>query len=335
MVKKNTIGIVKKVDVKKPKASIKVQAINEKLDLQPIPKSLMELADWIIDYYAASAASVWQLFLPKNPTTKPRKNFQKRNDRSQKLLELSPAQSRAINEIRKSKKPVLLDGVMGSGKTEIYFHLIADEIKKNQSCILLMPEIFLTKQMIERAYKHFGSKIVVAHSGLTLAQRRAMWDECNFRSESEGLVIIGPRSALFAPLNNTSLIIIDEFHEQSYKQDSAPRYQTEIVAAKLAKICGAKLVMGSATPNVTSRYLSEVGKISRVHLPERAMESAHPNIEVVKLESQEIISKKLQTALQANLNNNTYLCCTSIDEAQLQSISAVIVALVSNVRTVV
>lgn len=299
--KKSSIGIIRNPNTKKPEGNIKVQPIIEKLAIDPIPKDLMLLADWIISYYCASASSVWQLMIPKNPSTKPRKKFDKTPGQAQQLIKLTDAQQRAVSEIEKSEKPVLLEGAMGSGKTEIYFHLINQALKKNQSSILLMPEIFLTKQMIERAQKHFKDKLVVTHSSLTPAQRRAIWTECNSRSKTNGLVVIGPRSALFMPLHNLNLIVIDEFHEQSYKQDSSPRYQTEIVAGKLAQINKAKLILGSATPSITTRYLADAGKITRVHLPERAMESVHPDIKIIKSNHGEIISTELKKALEKAL----------------------------------
>ena len=302
--KKDSIGIIKNPKAKKPASTIKVQPILKKLPIDPIPEHIILLADWIINYYQASATSVWQLMLPKNPQTKPRKEFTKVEFKIQVLNKLSQPQLRALKEIETSQKPVLLEGAMGSGKTEIYFHLIQKGLKENKSSILLMPEIFLTKQMIERAQKHFGDKLIITHSGLTPAQRRAIWTECNTRSKSEGLIIIGPRSALFAPLHNLSLIVIDEFHEQSYKQDSSPRYQTEIVAGKLAQICGARLLMGSATPSITARYLADAQKIARVHLPERAMDSVHPDIKMVKSKPGEIISSGLKNALEKNLSVN-------------------------------
>lgn len=298
--KKTSFGIVRSTHKKKPN-DIKIAKISKVLPLKPLPQHLLNLADWMIDYYVAPNSSVWQLLLPKNPQTKPRKIFAESKISQQPLVKLSPLQSKALQQIQTSTKPILLEGVMGSGKTEIYFHKIKRVLEQNKSAILLMPEILLTTQMIERARKHFGDSLTVTHSGLTPAQRRAAWDQCN---SDKSIVVLGPRSALFSPINNLGLIIIDECHEQSYKQDAAPRYQTEHVAAKLANLTKAKLVLGSATPSLTTRYLAEVGKIQRVALPQRAISSAHPDIKIVNTERQNsILSKHLIDAIKDNVGH--------------------------------
>jgi len=299
-----SIGIIRNPKASEPNGDIILQNIIEKLEVEPIPEHLLGLGDWLIDYYCANSASVWQLLIPKNPTTKPRKSFKPRKNQTEKLVVLTDAQSEALDEINSTQKPVLLEGAMGSGKTEIYFHLIESMLSQNKSVILMMPEIFLTKQMIERAQKHFGDKLIITHSSMTPARRRSVWVECNLRSKSEGLVVLGPRSAMFSPLHNLGAIIIDEFHEQSYKQDSSPRYQTEIVAGMLAGLTNSKLILGSATPSITARFLTEANKLTRVHLPERAMGSQHPDIRIVEIKNREIISPELYTNLEESLLNN-------------------------------
>lgn len=301
---RNSIGIVVNPNAKRPSKDIKLQTIQEKLPIDPVPQHLLFLGGWMVDYYSASAASVWQLFLPKNLTTKkPRNNFRKIESKTLPLAKLTSAQVKALKSVTSSTKPVLLEGAMGSGKTEIYFHLISEAIKKNKSSILMMPEIFLTKQMILRAQKHFGNKLIITHSSMTPAERRSVWEQCNSRSKSEGLIVLGPRSSMFSPLHNLGLILIDEFHEQSYKQDSSPRYQTEIVAAKLASLTNSKLVIGSATPSITARFLADNKKLEHVVLKERALNSVHPKIQLVKISSGEIISKELKDKIDAALNN--------------------------------
>lgn len=298
--KKTSLGVVRRLYSNKPKVEAHIQPILEVLPHAPIPKTLLELADWMVDYYVAPASTVWQMFLPKNPKTVPRKKFAIKPFMTTDLVELSTEQSRSLLEINKSQKPVLLEGVMGSGKTEIYFHIIYQALKKNKSALLLMPEIFLTNQMIERAHKHFGNKLLVTHSGLTSAQRRAVWDRC---SSGETLLVLGPRSSLFSPLQNLGAIIVDECHEQSYKQDTSPRYLTEHVAAKLTKLAGAQLILGSATPSITTRYLADAGKITNVVLPERAIKSPHPKIEVTDLSAiNEVLSAELVNMLNSNLD---------------------------------
>lgn len=303
--KKSSLGVIRKLYSTKPSTKFKISPIGEVVNIEALPKPLLDLADWLVDYYVATQSSVWQLMLPRNPTTKPRKVFDKSSLKPLPLVELSEAQKNSLNAILKSSKPCLLEGAMGSGKTEIYFHLIANVLKNNKSAILLMPEIFLTTQMIERARKHFGNKLLVTHSAMTPAQRRAFWVECNSRSKDEGLVVLGPRSGLFAPLNNLGLIIVDECHEQSYKQDASPRYLTEYVAAKLASLTKSMLVLGSATPSVTTRYMAEAGRLTHVKLPDRAINSMHPDIKLVELAKlSEILSSDLQDKLTETMGAN-------------------------------
>jgi primosomal protein N' (replication factor Y) len=300
--KKPSFGIIRNLYNQKPRTKFKISKIESVLNLDPLPKSLLSLSDWMVDYYVATASSVWQLMMPKNPATTPRKAFDRPNTKTKPLVTLSQAQAKALSEINQSSKPTLLEGSMGSGKTEIYFHLIKQAIGQKKSAILLMPEIFLTTQMIERARRHFGSKLLITHSSMTPAERRAFWVECSHRSKSEGLVVLGPRSSLFSPLHNLSLIIIDECHEQSYKQDSSPRYQTEYVAAKLASLSKSKLVLGSATPSVVTRYMAEIGRLGHVKLSQRAIKSIHPSISIVQLDKlSEIQTKELETALDTTI----------------------------------
>lgn len=298
--RKTSFGVIRKIHNNRPSAVKKLLTITRVLPHQPIPKHLLDLADWLIDYYVAAASSVWQLMLPKNPLTKPRKKFTEVDSLPKKLARLTPAQNKTLKTIEASSKPVLLEGVMGSGKTELYFYLIHAQLQANKSALLLMPEIFLTTQMIDRAQKHFGSQFLITHSGLTLAQRRAVWDRCN---TGEPVVVLGPRSALFCPLHNLGVIIIDECHEQSYKQNSSPRYLTEHVAGKLAKLHRAKLVLGSATPSITTRYLADVGKITHTKLSERAISSPHPEIEITDIPNNNIFTQQLLALIEANIKN--------------------------------
>ena len=189
----------------------------------------------------------------------------------QALPTLSTPQSTAYSEIRTSlvqRKPVLLHGVTGSGKTEIYVHLIAEAIKAGQQALFLVPEIALTTQLITRLQKFFGDSIFVYHSRFNASERTEVW--LKVLDEKKGALIVGPRSATFLPFRNLGLIIVDEEHESSYKQqDPAPRYNARDVAMWMSSTSNIPLVLGSATPSVETVYLSDEGKISRVNLTER------------------------------------------------------------------
>ena len=189
--RKSSLGIIRALNTPAPKPPIKVQPIADILPIDPLPEHLLKLADWIIDYYVAPSSTVWQMLIPRNSTTRPRKAFKKIEYNTQPIVQLSSPQKSTFNDITQSTQASLLEGAMGSGKTEIYFHLISRQLASGRSSIMLMPEIFLTKQMIERARKHFGSKLIITHSSMTPAERRSFWVDCSARSKESGLVVLG------------------------------------------------------------------------------------------------------------------------------------------------
>jgi primosomal protein N' (replication factor Y) len=186
---------------------------------------------------------------------------------------LTEAQDAAWREIeaslhREGSEVFLLHGVTGSGKTEIYLHALREVLNLGQQAIVLVPEIALTPQTIRRFAARFPGRIAVLHSKLTLGERYDGW-----RRVREGLVdvVIGSRSALFAPAPRLGLIVIDEEHEWSYKQDRTPRYHARDVAVRLAELRGCKVILGSATPDVISYYRAQQGRYRLLHLPRRIM----------------------------------------------------------------
>ncbi|MBI2797977.1 primosomal protein N' [Candidatus Saccharibacteria bacterium] len=298
-----SLGVVYGADASRNQ-SFKVSPLSEVLDLPSLPSHLLKVADWLQAYYAASAQSTWQTVLPskldRNSRLKP---FVATKTSNFKPNRLSLAQNEVLGCIANSKQhKFLLHGVTGSGKTEVFLHLIDDCLRAGQSAILLVPEIMLTTQMIDRVSQHF-SGVVVLHSGLSPAQRRANWRYLLDNSPNKPLVVLGTRSAIFAPLFNLGLIIIDEEHEPSYKQDSSPRYNTAAVAAKIANDTGAKLILASATPSVSSYFLARVGKLKLLTLNDRYQRhSGLPQTAVVKLDSsKQLITSELKAGLQKTL----------------------------------
>jgi primosomal protein N' (replication factor Y) len=186
-------------------------------------------------------------------------------------LDLTPAQDQVWNELSKAldasgSKTMLLHGVTGSGKTEIYLRALAQTLRQGRQAIILVPEIALTPQTVHRFAARFPSRVAVLHSGLSRGAWFAEWSRIhNGRVD----VVIGSRSAIFAPLRDPGLIVIDEEHEWTYKQDHAPRYHTRDVASKLAELVGAKVVLGSATPDVVSYYQADRQRNQLLSLPER------------------------------------------------------------------
>jgi len=179
------------------------------------------------------------------------------------------------------KKFYLLKGVTGSGKTEIYINLIKEAIKNGYGSLFLVPEISLTTQMTERLQKQFSDSVAILHSKLTDAEKRKEW---TYIRTGEKKIVIGARSAIFAPVQNLKYIIIDEEHENTYKQDNNPRYHTKNVAIKRALIEGdVKVIFGSATPSFESYYQAEKNDIELVELKERFNNAKMPTYEIVDL----------------------------------------------------
>ncbi|MCX6807745.1 MAG: DEAD/DEAH box helicase family protein [Patescibacteria group bacterium] len=170
------------------------------------------------------------------------------------FLNLTVDQEKAFFEIQKSEKPILLYGVTGSGKTELYLRLVAEALKKNQTSLMLVPEIAITPQLAGRFIDYFGSFVTILHSHRSDAERAKAWLEVSYGVKK---VVVGSRSAIFAPAQNLGLIILDEYHDQSYKQDNQPLYDTRKFAEFLAEKSGAKLIFGSATPRVEDYFCVE------------------------------------------------------------------------------
>lgn len=204
---------------------------------------------------------------------------------------LSDIQKEAFNQLNESFKsfPVsLLHGVTGSGKTEIYIHIIADLLSQGKQVLYLLPEIALTTQIISRLQKHFGDKVLVYHSRYSSNERVETWNKVlayhNNESPKHGQIILGARSALFLPFSNLGLVVVDEEHDSSYKQnDPAPRYNGRDSAIVLARLFGAKTILGSATPSMESYFNASTGKFGIVEVKERFGGIELPEIEIADI----------------------------------------------------
>ena len=195
---------------------------------------------------------------------------------------LNEEQQKVADRIKNGEKNFyLLKGITGSGKTEIYINLIKEAIKNGYGSLFLVPEISLTAQMTERLEKQFSDSVAILHSKLTDAEKRKEW---TYIRTGEKKIVIGARSAIFAPVQNLKYIIIDEEHENTYKQDNNPRYHTKNVAIKRALIEGnVKVIFGSATPSFESYYQAEKNDIELVELKERFNNAKMPTYEIVDL----------------------------------------------------
>ncbi len=198
-------------------------------------------------------------------------------------LGLNPEQKQAcdavVGAIGSNQPPFLLQGITGSGKTEVYLQIIQGALHKGKTAILLVPEISLTPQMTERFIARFGDKVAILHSGLSNGEK---YDEWRKVERGDAQVVVGARSAIFAPLKNLGVMIIDEEHEASYKQDSNPRYHAREVAILRARYNQAALVLGSATPSLESRARAGKGVYQHLRLTQRANPLATiPEVQVV------------------------------------------------------
>ena len=222
--------------------------------------------------------------------------------------ELNEEQLNAYNIIKNDKQnnTYLLEGITGSGKTEVYLNLIDNAIKKDKSAILLVPEISLTMQIVNRLYEWFGDKVSILHSALSQGEK---YDEYLKILRGESKVVVGTRSAIFAPLNNIGIIIIDEEHSDTYKQDNTPRYNAIDIASFRSKYHNSPLVLGSATPTLETRARAIKGVYKHLKLTKRAGDGTLPQVNIVDMvkeikKGNYIFSEELQNKLNEILNNN-------------------------------
>ncbi len=200
----------------------------------------------------------------------------------------------------------LLHGVTGSGKTEVYLNLVERCIKNRRKAIFLVPEISLTPQMIRQVVTRFGENVAVLHSSLTIRERYDQWKKIK---SGEVDVVVGARSAIFAPFDNIGLIIIDEEHESSYKSELSPKYSTVEIARFRAKQHNATLLLASATPSVETYYLAKMNRFKLIELKQRINKATLPEIDVVDMRSElkngntSILSKELKDAISDNIKN--------------------------------
>ena len=199
--------------------------------------------------------------------------------------ELSPDQAAAAATLvadvaARAFAPTLLDGVTGSGKTEVYFEAVAQAIRMGRQCLVLLPEIALTEPFLQRFHARFGCEPVAWHSGLRSTQRRRAWRAI---SSGEAKVVVGARSALFLPYANLGLIVVDEAHETSFKQEEGVHYHARDVAVMRGKFEGVPVILASATPAIETRQQVALGRYAEVQLPERHGAAEMPHIEAIDL----------------------------------------------------
>lgn len=237
----------------------------------PLPGQLIATAQWMSTYYATPLSLVLSSILPRGIDKKrrDRTTIAKPSIREHKVLTPNIQQQAAIDTITQSSQTThLLVGVTGSGKTLVYKELAKQALARGQSAIILVPEIALTSQLVDEFLQEFPTQTLLAHSQQTEAERHQIWQQALISHTP--FVAIGPRSALFLPLKNIGLIVVDEMHEPSYKQEQSPRYSALRVATILAGAHKAKVVFGSATPPVAEFYTAMQANAPIVTLAHRA-----------------------------------------------------------------
>ncbi|ANZ62130.1 primosomal protein N' [Secundilactobacillus paracollinoides] len=222
-------------------------------------------------------------------------------------LHLNEAQQKAVSAICAATDDhedttFLLEGVTGSGKTEVYLQAIANALEKGQNALMLVPEISLTPQIVGRVRGRFGKQVAVLHSGLSAGER---FDEWRRIDRGEARVVVGARSAVFAPLTNIGIIIMDEEHEASYKQDDNPRYHARDVALWRSRYHHCPVVLGSATPSLESRARAQKNRYQRLLLPTRVNQQALPEATIVDMtqELQKHAESTFSSPLMAAVND--------------------------------
>lgn len=280
----------------KPPTGVKMKAVLELVDERPrLPSVYIEWLEWLSKYYVYPLGQTAECVFPPLKKGKLKKDGTRITSRKAPIVDTSSAtekQDHSINLTAAQTSVVdaissepgfrahLLYGVTGSGKTEVYMELIARTIARGEQALVLVPEIALTPQLIERFARRFGDEIAVIHSHLTPREKTDNWWAAQ---EGSKKVLIGARSALFCPLEKLGLIVIDEEHEPSFKQDETLRYHARDAAVMLAKLRGHPIVLGSATPSLETWQNAMTNRYRLHRLPTRIHGVKMPEVEVVDL----------------------------------------------------
>ena len=287
-------------------SSITLKAVKETLDEEPfLPRNLLKLIEWAGQYYISTPGLALKNAVPSSFFTggragKPRITYDEEMKR-QKAFRLMPEQQEALNRIDLENQGVfLLHGVTGSGKTEVYIRAIK-AIPEDRKAIVLVPEIAITAQMIDRFRSNFGDQVVFFHSGISRGERIRQWWKMR---NGEAKVVLGVRSAVFAPFEKLGLIVVDEEQEASYKQSEGLRYNARDVALVRAKLEDFKIILGSATPSLESYHNAMKGKFHYLELRKRVDSKPMPDVEILNMTKEKkrtaAFSEKLLNALKAN-----------------------------------
>ena len=284
---------------KKKISLLKTLASMERMEIQK--KSFLEDTDFTTADLKFAVEHKWITIVQKEVSRDPYKG---RFFKKSVPFQLNEEQQLAFDRVKEesidphNSKVYLLEGVTGSGKTEVYLQWISEVIAKGQSAMMLVPEIALTPQMVERFKSRFGDRVAVLHSGLSTGEK---FDEWRKIKNKEADIVVGARSSIFAPLENIGIIILDEEHETSYKQDESPRYHARDIAIWRGEFHHCPVVLGSATPSLESRARAQKGVYTLLKLTKRAKEQILPEVHLIDMRNEFIHQKGSfsQTLLKA------------------------------------
>lgn len=311
-----TLVVAEGLDVERAKASLlkadgtpkapKQYEVFELLCRANAPMSAADITAFVPGAAGAIHALVEKGYVHEKGHVVFRSPFEGKNIQKDTELPLTCAQREAYESIAsgaaKGEGTFLLHGVTGSGKTEVYMHAVKSVIAMGGTAIVLVPEIALTPQAMERFRARFGERVALLHSRLSAGERYDEWRRIRLGKVD---VVVGARSAVFAPLENIRLIVIDEEHEPSYQSETVPRYSALEVASKRCKLNGAALVLGSATPSLQSYHRAQSGRYTLLKLLERVNELPMPSVEIVDMRAEfangnnSILSARLHERLKA------------------------------------
>ncbi len=300
------VGIVWETNIKKPDYNIK--EIFKVIDDLLLNKKTIEFIKWIADYTLAPLGSVLKLFvINKDIVDYSFIDFEKiKLDVSNVKLNLEQKNAKKIisKHIKTSLKPIVLEGVTGSGKTEVYFDLIESQINRNRQVLIMVPEISLTPQLETRFINRFGIKVDIWHSKISKKKRQEIWHKSH---EGLPMIIIGARSSLFLPLSKLGLIIVDEEHDSTYKQEENIRYQARDLAVVRSKIFNCNLILSSATPSLETINNISKKKYHHVFLSKQYSGIPLPKVELIdltknKLSKNQWLSNLMKNEIQKCLN---------------------------------
>ncbi|MGM0432577.1 MAG: replication restart helicase PriA [Spirochaetota bacterium] len=295
--KRRLTGYVIESDVPKPEG-YEVKQIEKIIDSVPVFRHQeIELSAWMASLYFCSQGEALALMIPGGRREVELPALGTEEIQLPDEFELSTHQEEAVQDILEAKHDLYyLFGVTGSGKTEVFLKAAEAVLGQGRSVIYLVPEISLTHQLAQAVAKRFAGNVAILHSALSPSQRLKEWKKI---LHGEVHLVIGARSAVFAPCEDVGLIIVDEEHEHTYKSGSTPRYHARQIAFKKAALSGGVVVLGSATPSLESWYLMQRGRIRRLDLPERVSGGLMPKVDIVDMKrSPDVISPVLKDEMK-------------------------------------